>query len=628
MPDGRPMGRRIRAHDWSRSPLGPLGAWPDALRVAAGLVVDSCLPMTVLWGRDLVQAAYNDAYADLAGEAYPMLLGRATAGLWHRVAFGASAFEAAWRGEAGTVEARGHEVPSRAERVSVLLQVAPLRDPEGRVAGVLVTLVEQTRQARAEWERGVLGKALAAERAQLDALIAHMPSGVIVAEAPSGRILTGNRQAEAIWGHPILPSANLADYADWKGFHPDDGRPYAADEWPLARSIATGEVVEDEVVEIERADGERRCVAVFSAPVRRPGGEVEAGVVLFQDVTERRRMDEALRESEARLRMAIEAGRLGLWELDAETGALVASEACRRDFGRDPASPFGRDDLLASIHPEDRERHRGAMEAMAAGGDLDLECRVVAPDGIRWIHVRGQAVGGGGRPRRFVGVSLDVTGRKRAEERQRLLLAELNHRVKNTLATVQSIAQQTLRHAASAEDFAEAFLARLRALANTHGLLTAREWLGADLRAVLAAELEPYGDEAGRVALAGPAVHLGPPVVLALGMVTHELATNAAKHGALSVPGGRVAVSWEVVRDVVRDGRGEPVLEIEWLERGGPPVTPPRRRGFGSVVLQRGLSHAFGGRLDLAYEPEGVRCRIAVGLSDGAPAPADDDCGL
>jgi two-component sensor histidine kinase len=197
----------------------------------------------------------------------------------------------------------------------------------------------------------------------------------------------------------------------------------------------------------------------------------------------------------------------------------------------------------------------------------------------------------------------DVTDRVLAERQQKLLVDELNHRVKNTLATVQAIAQQTLRSAADPAAFQQAFEARLMALAKTHDLLTATNWRGAALRDVLLAELGPFG--AGQYELKGRDVDLTPAEALAFGLVAHELATNAAKYGALSGGGGYVAVEWRV------KGRR---LSLTWREHGGPAVSQPTRWGFGSRLIERSLQGQLAGAARLDFAPAGLVCRIELPL--------------
>ncbi|WP_425999629.1 sensor histidine kinase [Caulobacter sp. DWR1-3-2b1] len=194
----------------------------------------------------------------------------------------------------------------------------------------------------------------------------------------------------------------------------------------------------------------------------------------------------------------------------------------------------------------------------------------------------------------------DITERVLAQDRQRLLMDELNHRVKNTLATVQAIAQQTLRGSATPERFVEAFESRLLALSKTHNALTDSQWRGAGLSQILRQELSPYGAE--RVTLSGTDVKLSARVALALGMVFHELATNAAKYGALSA-GGHLRVSWFMEVDT---------LSLEWRETGGPTPSPPTRRGFGSRLIERSLTGELQGSVMIDYDPAGLICSFTV----------------
>ncbi|WP_053080588.1 sensor histidine kinase [Methylobacterium variabile] len=197
--------------------------------------------------------------------------------------------------------------------------------------------------------------------------------------------------------------------------------------------------------------------------------------------------------------------------------------------------------------------------------------------------------------------------RRAADARQDLLIHELNHRVKNTLATVQSMARQTARSAASLEDFTGSFEARLLAMSQTHNVLTANHWEGAGLRGILAAELEPYaGGRADRISLDGPPVSLTPSVALPLGMAIHELATNAAKYGALSAAGGQVRVEWQV---------GAGTLRLRWRESGGPAGAPPARTGFGPRLIRASLERELAGEVRLDFSAGGLACLIAVPLA-------------
>ncbi|MFA4900269.1 MAG: HWE histidine kinase domain-containing protein [Brevundimonas sp.] len=200
----------------------------------------------------------------------------------------------------------------------------------------------------------------------------------------------------------------------------------------------------------------------------------------------------------------------------------------------------------------------------------------------------------------------DITENVLAAQRQKLMIDELNHRVKNTLATVQSIAIQTARSNTDPASFAETFQSRIMALSHTHNLLTQSHWEGADLRAILEHETEAYGPT--RISLNGPPVSLEPAVVLSLGMIFHELATNAAKYGALHTPDGRILIDWGLADQ--RDRK----LKLSWREIGGPKVAVPDRRGFGSRLIERNIRHDLAGEIDLVYAPDGLIAELTVPL--------------
>ncbi len=211
----------------------------------------------------------------------------------------------------------------------------------------------------------------------------------------------------------------------------------------------------------------------------------------------------------------------------------------------------------------------------------------------------------------------DISERRRAEARSTLLLHELSHRVKNVLASVQSVAMETLRTAPTLEAFRDVFMARLQALANTHELLVDREWRDAGLRDVLDAELSPY-QTIGKAkwTATGENLRLTPKMAVALGMAFHELTTNAAKFGALSVPSGHVTIAWSE-----QPGAGGPRLHLTWVESGGPTVTPPVQKGFGTRMIAEGLAYELDGDVNVDYHPEGIRCTVDVPIPPvGEPA--------
>jgi PAS domain S-box-containing protein len=339
-----------------------------------------------------------------------------------------------------------------------------------------------------------------------------------------------------------------------------------------------------------------------------PLGELGIGVAI-DDVTERVLAETAVRESERRLDLAVSAHRIGIFDSHPPTGRAMWNRAMEEIFGLAAGAFEGReDDFRRRVLPEDLARLQAMTEAALAGGKdtVEYQFRILRPDGeVRWVEGAARfMLDAEGKPRRVVGTNIDITDRKSAESHQRLLINELNHRVKNTLAIVQALARQSLRTPGVDRAAVENFEGRLGALASAHDVLTRQNWESVAVGGVVAEALAPHHD--GRLTAEGPAVDLTPKAAVALALAMHELATNAVKHGALSAPAGRVEVRW-----AVEDGR----LRLSWREQGGPPVSPPARRGFGVRLLERGLSDELRGRVRLDFRPEGLVCEVDAPLS-------------
>ncbi|TXN80276.1 PAS domain S-box protein [Methylobacterium sp. WL8] len=310
-------------------------------------------------------------------------------------------------------------------------------------------------------------------------------------------------------------------------------------------------------------------------------------------------------QSEERLRFTLKAGRLGAWTLDLGVMRLVSSDGFKENLGRAPNDPLTYEEMLAAIHPDDLPRKLAARDAAIAGhSDYDVEIRVITQQGeTRWLQFRGQAsYRADGTPLSIAGISLDITDRKRAEEHRDLLAGELNHRIQNTLATVQSISRQTLRGAASLEEAQVAMESRLRSLSAATEMLARGSGDWATLTEVVIAALHPFGVEQDhRFKIGGPILRLAPRVALAFALAIHELATNSVKYGSLSLDDGRVIVSWDVA-----DRSGSDRLWFQWQEVGGPRVSRPTRTGFGSRMIERALAQEIGGTAEIEYRPRGI----------------------
>src|SRR5262249_26120213 len=336
--------------------------------------------------------------------------------------------------------------------------------------------------------------------------------------------------------------------------------------------------------------------------VRRIGAQV--------DVTERKRAEDVLAERNAQLALAGRAAQVGVYTYDVNKGAILISEGYAAIHGLpEGTTKTSYSEWRARVHPEDL----GRMEDIRNQAFVDRrkednpEFRIVLPPAeIRWIERRGSiSYGEDGRPERAVGAIIDVTERKRAEQYQRALNAELDHRVKNVLATVSAIIAQTREASDSPADFVAGLHHRIASLARTHELLSQSKWRGVPLAEIIRRELAPYSLR--NTDIGGPDLTLKAGAAEAASMVFHELTTNAAKYGAFSNRTGRVSVRWHWLRNGSPDR-----LVIEWQEIDGPPVRAPSRSGYGTTIIRELIPFELGGAVELSFATGGTRCRLEI----------------
>ncbi|MCL4765995.1 MAG: PAS domain S-box protein [Hyphomicrobiaceae bacterium] len=386
-------------------------------------------------------------------------------------------------------------------------------------------------------------------------------------------------------------------------------------EFPLPFSeikarLCAGKTWAGEIVQTTR-DGRRVIVEALIQLVESAGRRLV--LEAHRDVTARRQAEQRLKVSEERLAIAADLTGLGSFDHDHASGLVYFTGG---PWGRALSAPTTMEDLFAIIHPADLAGFREAVARAhdpAGDGLFEHDYRVIRKSGeVRWISVKARTFFEGKGPERravrTIGAALDVTDRRTWEDRQRLLMSELNHRVRNTLSVVQAIAAQTLRNTKDPRTFVADFNGRIQAMANAHKLLNETTWQGANLTRLIR-EQSAANCDAGQISSEGPEVWLPPQVALNLGLVLHELATNARKYGALSVPGGLVEVTWEVLE---RDDKH--VLRLTWRESGGPPVRPPEVRGFGTGLIERSVGNTVEGATRLRFDPEGLSCVIDVTL--------------
>jgi PAS domain S-box-containing protein len=618
--------------DWGATGLGPRSGWPPALQWAAELTLRSALATALYCGPER-RLLHNDAWTRLVGgEPAQGLPAAAVANsLWPLVeplvaeveAKGQGAFlaerplslirggapeETYWNchltpivGEGGRVVAvlnQANEVTKTVaveRRLSFQVELADrlrgIHGPEeakqaaaealglylgaARVGYAEVDEAEGVATVHQDWTRDSSVPSLAGQNTRIESFgeeaLAFFRAGQTLAIPDIRQLPLGSADRTAAWeaaGVRALITVPLVRKGELKALlyvHEPSPRAWKRSDAAIARDVA-----------------ERSWAAV-----------------------ERARAEQSLVDSEDHYRHTVELNPQVTWTARADGQLNRVSNRWNVWTG---TSGLG-GSWIEAIHPDDREPSLAAWRrSVEAGETYDIEHRVRMRDGsYRWARSRAF-------PRRddrgdiclWYGSTEDIEERKAAEEHQRLLINELNHRVKNTLASVQGIAFQTLKGEIPLAEARARFEARLMALSSAHNLLTEENWGGASLERVVKDAVEHLAGEAGRFDVAGAPLRLAPRAALALAMALHELGTNAAKYGALSVEGGLISIAW------TQDGER---LRLEWRERGGPPVETPRRRGFGSRLIERGLRADLGGTAALHFDREGLRCEIEASLS-------------
>jgi PAS domain S-box-containing protein len=314
-----------------------------------------------------------------------------------------------------------------------------------------------------------------------------------------------------------------------------------------------------------------------------------------------------LLESEQRRSLAIAAGKMGSWDWDWVNGDWMWDEGQFQIFGVDSKSfVVTPSNVQALLHPDDTDELLKAEAQFAKGvKSYEAEFRIIRPDGeVRWcVGTAAATLDKTGRVVRVSGVTVDITERKHAEERQSLLAREVDHRAKNALALAQSIVRLT--RGESVKAYVQSVEGRINALARVHTVLSLSSWQGAEVRRLVDEELAPYSD-GNQIALSGPEVQLQPATAQTLALALHELVTNSAKYGALSTQAGRLSIRWENETNMLR---------LIWEETGGPPVHEPTSRGFGTRSVIASIESQLGGQAEFDWHPEGLVCRLSVPMS-------------
>ena len=391
-----------------------------------------------------------------------------------------------------------------------------------------------------------------------------------------------------------------------KQVHPDDRSNFKM----IVRGLAPGNPSYALIFRFIRADNHQIWLEETAKAEFNSTGRLLRIKGLTRDITLHKQAEQALAERNAQLALAARAALVGSYVYDVKTGTTQISQGYATIHGLpEGTTETTISEWRARVHPEDLARAEGVREQAFADRrkEDNAEYRIVLSNGeVRWIERRGAvSYGEDGPPEHVIGVNIDVTERKRAEQHQRALNAELDHRVKNVLATVSAIIAQTQEASSSRAEFVTGLNSRINSLARTHELLSESNWRGALLAEIVRREFAPYNR--GNTEARGPSVTLNAGATHAVATVLHELTTNAAKYGALSNLSGRVLVKWRWLQNGSHDR-----LLIEWQETGGPPVLTPSRSGYGTSTIRELIPFELGGAVELSFDPQGTRCRLEI----------------
>lgn len=430
----------------------------------------------------------------------------------------------------------------------------------------------------------------------------------IYATDPDGRITFCNRTAVEMSGR-IPDLTNDRWCVSWRMYR-SDGTPLPHDECPMATALKEGKAIRGVEVIVERPDGSRAYVMPYPTPIFGNDGTLKGGVNFVLDVSERRRVE---REA-AHLAAIVASSDDAIVSKDLQGIITSWNEAASRLFGYDTSEMIGQSimkiipeelrgeevDIITTIRKGERVTHYETQRITKDTQRIDVSL-TVSP-----VMDRSGTIIGASK------VARDISSRKRAEETQKLLIGELNHRVRNTLSVIQSIMYHTMRKSESLADFAVSFKGRIQAMASAHTLLTASNWHGSDIVGLIRSQLVALDDDS-RIKLTGPSLHLTPQMTLHLGLLVHELATNSRKYGALSRAGGSLDVSWSPTVN------GKRMLALRWAEAVDFELKPPSSRGFGSNLIQT-VTQQSGGNAELKFSPRGITWDINLDLA----SPVDE----
>ena len=558
----------------------------------AGIGITRC-------SRDLRYLRANETYATIAGLPLSRIIGRPIVEVIGEAAF-STIFPYIERALAGKRVEYETEIPFHygAGRSFYRVVYVPDRDAEGSVIGWIACVVDITSSKQAEAR-------LAERNAQLD--LAGKIAGIgSFAYDHATRKLQLSPGFATIYG---LPESLLEiSREDWRALvHPDDLPQLDA----LTRRAFANR--ESELVLVFRIlrHGEVRWIESRLLISYNESGKAARWIGAQIDVTDRKLAEQALAERNAQFELARRAARVGDYTYDISAGTMRFARTSMANFDlSDSSMEIGAQEWYSRIHRDDVQRLRAEhiRAFKERRPELVSEFRVVRPGGeARWIEARSLiAYDDAGRAERLTGIYIDVTERRKAEDHKSLLIAELDHRVKNVLACVAAIAERSRECSRSADEFIDVLNDRIKSLANTHALLSHSRWQGVTLSELVRSELAFCGKDES-VSIKGAEVVIAAEATQPIAMVLHELTTNAAKYGALSNDHGRVRVRWCLSR-----GPSRAKLVIEWKEIGGRRIATPIASGYGTSVIRDLIPYELGGAVHYVFASDGIRCTLEI----------------
>lgn len=610
---GGEMGALIRDFDWASTPLGTPVSWPEGLRTLVRVMLASQQPMFIAWGPDRTML-YNDGYAPMCTNRHPWALGRPFAEVWSDIIQDVGPImDAAYAGKPTYMDDIEFQMTRHGQVVETHFSFGytPVHDDQDQVVGMFCTALEITAEV-------MIGKKRGRELDRIRELLESAPSFMAVLMGPDHVFEITNAAYLQLIGHRDVigkPVREALPDIEGQGFYELLDNVYIKGEHFVGRGM------EIDLQHFPGAPVEKGYLNFLYQPIRNELGEIVGVFVEGNDVTDSKLAELALRESEIRVRLALAAAEMGVWQcqyIDDQFVNLQGDDRAIALLGGTPGEPVEFYEFADRIHPDDRPfLEPAARAALDPKGDgiLDIEYRVTGVERAeRWVHARAQVLPSS-IGKRLIGTVRDITPKKEAELRQQILNAELQHRMKNSLAMVNAIAAQTLR-GDDISDRRSTFLSRLEALSHAQDILTSKSWQGAPIQSVVESALTPHLVSGERFVLDGVNLDLTAKQALSISLAIHELATNAAKYGALASSTGSVSIDWGFEK---RDDE-EAEFCFRWTESGGPAVTPPAQKGFGSRLITRVLAADFDGEVTTHYHADGLVCELrapASGVGQG-----------